>query len=178
MSHAPYNPGHEATPPWPPQFAPPRRNVSRALGILGLVLGLLGLGIGTAAWFRAAPKPEAAPTYSEEQVAEAKDAVCAAYARGEQAVQAAGAKTAQSPEDVLPIAVNTRLAEATLADHLKSELDANPATPRELEALMRGLTREYYEIALKQLSDGTAADIQPLAHVADDLISKIQQICP
>ena len=176
MSQAPYGPTPATPPPWPPQAAPARRGASQLLAILGLVLGLLGLGIGTAAWFRAAPKP-AATTYSDQQVAEAKQVVCEAYAKGVRSLRIAGNRKVDSL-DALPIAVNTRLAEVTVGNYLINSVDANPAAPPELKDLIDQLAHAYQDIALAQLADASTEDYKPIGLAADKVIAKIDQICP
>ena len=176
MSQAPYGPTPTTPPPWPPQAAPARRGASHLLAILGLVLGLLGLGIGTAAWFRAAPKPAATPTYSEQQVAEAKKAVCDVYAKGMRSIRTAGSKQVD-PADWLPVAVNTRLAEVAIANYLTNALDANTAAPSELRDSISKLAQAYQNMSLTQLADGVPLDFKSDVTVADAEVSKIDQIC-
>ncbi len=177
MSHAQYEPTPHAPPPWPAQSPAQGHRPSRVLPILGVVLGTLGLIVGIAAWFRAAPSDAAAePVYSEQQVADAKTAVCEAYAKGILALQVAGAKK-PDPADWLPVAVNTRLAETAMGGFLINVLNANPATPPQLQELTRQLALNYQEMAVIQLADKTPADFEPNRLVADDLIPKIDQSC-
>jgi hypothetical protein len=175
MSQAPYGPTPTTPPPWPPQAAPARRGASQLLGILGLVLGLLGLGIGTAAWFRAAPKP-AATTYSDQQVADAKKAVCDVYAKGMRSIRTAGSKQVD-PADWLPVAVNTRLAEVAVGNYLLNTLDSHPSAPSELRDAIFQLAQAYQDMALIQLADGPPLDYKSETTAADEEISKIDQIC-
>ncbi len=175
MSHAPYGQMPATPPPWPPHVPPVGRSASRLLGITGLVLGLLGLGIGTAAWFRAAPKPEAT-AYTERQVADAKKAVCDAYAKGLRSIRTAGSKPVD-PTNWLPVAVNTRLAEVAVGNYLVNTLDANPATSSELREAISKLAQEYQDMALVQLADGRNSDYESVTTAADEEISKISQTC-
>ena len=50
---------------------------------MSLGIALLAIGVAIGAWFRPLPKnePPPAPTYSSQQVADAKAKVCAAYAK-------------------------------------------------------------------------------------------------
>ena len=177
MSHAQYEPTPQSRPPWPAQVPVQGRSPSRLLPILGAVLGSLGLIVGIAAWFRAAPANVGErPVYSEQQVADAKTAVCDAYGKGIQALQVAGAKK-PDPADWLPVAVNTRLAETAMGGFLINVLDANPATPPQLEELTRQLALNYQEMAVIQLADKMPAEFESNRLVADDLIPKIDQAC-
>ena len=92
--------------PRSPQSPIPTRNASRLLPVLGVVMGLLGLLLGAAAWFRAGQSDVAAPpVYSKQEVAEATEAVCGAYAKGVRAFQVAGSRQVSDSSAILPIAV-------------------------------------------------------------------------
>ena len=177
MSRAQYEPTAQTPPPWPAQVPAQGRSPSRVLPILGAVLGTLGLIVGVAAWFRAAPPNVGeGPVYSEQQVADAKTAVCDAYAKGLQALQVAGAKK-PDPTDWLPVAVNTRLAETAIGNFLINILDANPAVPPELRELTRQLALAYQSMALTQLADGQINDYKSDKDSIENLAPKIDQIC-
>lgn len=179
MSHAPYEPVPQAPPQWAQQPVQPGRAPSRLLPLLGVVLGSLGLIAGVAAWFRAAPSTEgASAVYSEQQVSEAKKAVCETFSEGMASLQAAGSKKPDNPADALPItAVNVRLAEVAFSNALFNSLNRNAATPKDLRDLTSQLAGIYQKIALIQLADGARADFHPVAAEADEIVPKIKQIC-
>jgi len=177
MSHAQYDPTPKAPPPLAQPAPAQGPGFARLLPVLGVVLGLLGLGMGAAAWFRAAPADVAGqPAYTEQQVSEAKEAVCSAYARGVQSFQIAGTKKVDNHSEALAIAVNTRLAEVAVGNYLINTLNAHPAAPYELRELIKKLAKSYQEIALKQLAE--SSDYKQLGLDADEAISKIEQVCP
>lgn len=147
------------------------------MGALGVVLGLLGLLVGVAAWFRAAPH-EAVDVYTEQQVADAKKAVCEAYAEGVRSFRIAADRTVNNPEDRLPVAVNTRVAEVAVSNYLNNAIDTNPAAPVELQRSVRQLAKSYLDIALTQLAEGAAPDVEPFALSADDAIAETNRTCP
>ncbi len=179
MSYAHYGPTPQAPPPWPPQAPERGRAPSRLLPILGAILGSLGLIIGVAAWFRAAPAREAAnPVYSEQQVADAKTAVCEAHEKGSRSLQAAGSKKPDNPADTLPVtAVNARLAEVVGSNLFFDSVESNPAAPKELSNLVHQLGELYRNIALIQLADGSKTDISPIAEEALNVTRQIDKIC-
>jgi len=179
MSHAPYEPVPQAPPHWAQQPVQPARTPSRLLPVLGVVLGSLGLIAGVGAWFRAAPSTEgSAAVYSEQQVSEAKKAVCEAYGKGLKAIQVAGGKKPGDPSDPLPVvAVNGRVAEVAVGNYLINSVGANKAAPPALGELISQLGQAYQDIALTQFADGSRADVAPIAEQADRAISKIEQIC-
>ena len=178
MSYAQYDPASQAPPPWPPQAPAQGRGPSRLLPILGAVLGLLGLIAGVAAWFRAAPSNVVAnPTYSEQQVADAKKAVCEAYAKGVRSMRVVAGRVVDNPADTLPVAVNSRLAEVAVANYYVNALSANPAVPSELQDLLRRLSQAYQDVALIQLADGTPVDYKPEKEVVNESVRKLDQLC-
>ena len=180
MSHAQYEPTPQAPPPWPAQADVQGRAPSRVLPILGAVLGSLGLIAGVAAWFRAAPANVAeSPVYSEQQVSDAKRAVCEAYAKGWHSLQVAGnQKKPDDPADTLPVvAVNGRVAEVAVGNYLINSADANPSAPNELKTLMRQLGAAYQDVVLTQLAGGSRSDVTPIGEGADQIRAKIEDIC-
>lgn len=178
MSHAPYEPIPQAPPQWAQQPIQPSRAPSRLLPVLGVVLGSLGLIAGVAAWFRAAPSNEgASAVYSEQQVSEAKKAVCETFEQGMRSIRAAGNRRAENPAESFSVAVNTRLAEVAVANAFFNTLNANPASPPELSGLIRQLGVIYEDIALTQLADGSKVDVDPIATQLDDAIPKVDGIC-
>jgi len=176
MSHAPYEPIPQAPPQWAQQPVA-QRAPSRLLPILGVVLGSLGLVAGVGAWFRAAPSHEgAAAVYSEQEVSEAKAAVCEAYGRSLQAIRTAGTKPID-PQNWLPVAVNTRLAEVATSNTLINSLAAHPAASPELRQEIAKLAYSYQDMALIQLADGRLPDYQRQTNSADEAIAKIDELC-
>lgn len=145
------------------------------LPVLGVVLGLLGLASGVAAWFRAAPKSE--PAYSAEQIAVAKGAVCEAFERAVKTLEIAGRRTADDRVEAGVVAVNTRLALASVNSYLNSVLQANPATPADLVGSTRDLADSYQEIELAQLADATKEEVATTAEATDATAAKIKKQC-
>jgi hypothetical protein len=177
MSHAQYDPTPKAPQPWAQPAPAQGAGVARLLPVLGVVLGLMGLGMGVAAWFRAAPPDVAGkPVYTEQQVVDARTAVCHAYMRGMQSLQVAGAKT-PDPTDWLPVAVNTRLAETAVGNYLINVMQANPAVPPDLKALTEKLALNYQEMAVIQLADKPTTEFASNNQISGELIPKINQLC-
>jgi hypothetical protein len=134
---------------------------------------------GVAAWFRAAPPTQgASAVYSEQQVNEAKAAVCGDYRKAVRSFQIAGNRTVDNPADKLAVAVNTRLAEVAAGNYMNNSIDSNAAAPEDLKNLIRQLARTYQDIALTQLAEGTQADVEPFGDSADKVILDINKICP
>jgi hypothetical protein len=180
MSHAQFDPTPQAPPPWTQPAPAQGPGIARLLPVLGVVLGLLGLGMGVAAWFRAIPPITAeAPAFSDQQVADAKVGVCTAYAKGWRSLQVAGSqKKPDGPPDTLPaVTVNGRVAEVAVGNYLINSVEANPAAPSELKELVRQLGEVYQEIVLTQLADGSRSDVVPIAENADRVRAEIERLC-
>ena len=180
MSQAPHGPGPAAPSAWPqPGPLPSSSGPSRLPTIIAIVIALLAVAVAIAAWFRPAPKAEApaAKTYSEQEIADAKKAVCDAYGEVSKTVNTAGAKSGENPTDSFIVAVNTRTALATSSSFMTAQLAANPATPDDLAHAVRSLAARYQEIAMNQLADATTSDLDPLATAADQQIAIIEKDC-
>jgi hypothetical protein len=147
--------------------------------IIAVVIALIAVIVAIAAWFRPAPKVEtpAEKTYSEQEIANAKKAVCDAYKQVSKTVNTAGAKSGSNPTDSFIVAVNTRMALATSSSFMTAQLAANPATPDDLAHAVLNLAARYQEIAMNQLADATTSDLDPLATAADQQIANIEKAC-
>ncbi|KDF00273.1 hypothetical protein Y900_015325 [Mycolicibacterium aromaticivorans JS19b1 = JCM 16368] len=148
--------------------------------IIAIVIAVIAVAVAIGAWFRPAPKPEtpAAKTYSEQEVADAKKAVCETFKEASTGIQAAGGRTGgDDPTAVLAVAVNVRLALSAASSYLIQGLDANPATPQELAKPIRDLAKTYQEIAILQLGDAPHEKIDPLYTSGDEATAKIKQVC-
>jgi hypothetical protein len=133
---------------------------------------------GVGAWLRAAPSNEgASAVYSEQQVSEAKAAVCEEFEQGMRSIRAAGTRKPDNPAESFSVAVNTRLAEVAVANAFFNTLDANPAAPSELVDLIRKIGLVYENVALTQLADGSKAEVDPIATELDNLIPKVDGTC-
>lgn len=149
------------------------------LGVVGSVLGLLGLIAGVGAWLRPLPTAESsAPVYSEEQVADAKKAVCEAYGEVSRAITATTSRDrGDDPTTKLVVAVNVRLALYAGGDYLRGSLSASPATPDELSDSVLGLAQAYQQVAIKQLGEAPRDDLDALADSAKSYASQIDKAC-
>lgn len=181
MSQAPYGPGPAGPTPWPPQGPPPApRGPSRLPTIVAIVIALIAVAVAIGAWFRPAPKPEtpAAKTYSEQEVADAKKAVCDAYGKTDRAVQATGRKSGgQDPTAILAVAVNIRLALSESSSFLLRTLAENPAAPPGLQEQIRAAALAYQDIAIDQLGEASQQELAPFLQKMDSTDVAIKQAC-
>ena len=145
--------------------------------IIAIVIALVAVAVAIAAWFKPAPKVEtpAAKTYSEQETADAKKAVCDAFEKVRKTLSTTGGKLGDSPTDSFVVAVNIRLALETSSAYLARSLSDHLAAPDDLAKPVRNLAGTYQEIALNQLADASPADLDPLAQSADAQIAKIKR---
>lgn len=143
------------------------------------VIAIAALVVAAGAWFRPMPQPEAptAKVYSEQEVSDAKMAVCEAFAKASRALQATGGKTSDGSVEAFAVAVNTRLALETTSNFMARTLEESQATPAPLAEATRELSRLYEAIALAQLSDLPQSDINLIASAADNAVARINQSC-
>ncbi|MCB0944073.1 MAG: hypothetical protein KDB49_03125 [Mycobacterium sp.] len=179
MSQAPLGPTAAAPPPWPPQQPPNPRGPSRMAAIIAIAIALVAVAVATAAWFKPGPRAEvpAAKTYTEQETADAKKAVCEAFDRAYHTLDANSRKAPNNPGDPFAIIVNNRLAIHMVADYLLLKLGENHAAPDDLGESIRRLSGTYYETVLEQIGDGNEAKLDPLYKTATELQDKLLKEC-
>ena len=178
MSHAQYDPTPKAPPPWAQSAPAQGPGIARLLPVLGVVLGLLGLGMGAAAWFRATPAITAeAPAFSDQQVVDASAALCGAYTNGVRSMRVVAARIIDNPADTLPVAVNSRLAEVAVGNYFINALAANPAASPELQEPLLQLARAYQDVALIQLANGTPSDYKSEKAIVNEAVARLDRLC-
>lgn len=125
------------------------------------VLTLLAIGTAIATWFRPVPHetPPATPTYSDAQVATARDHVCATYDKVHHAVLVNTGRTGgDDPTAVLARAANARIALFDGGVYLSTQLAEEPATPPDLTKAVRALVTAYQQLAIDYLADADDSD--------------------
>lgn len=179
MSQAPYGPGPAAPSGWSPQGPPPSSGPSRKPTIIAIVIALIAVAVAIAAWFRPAPKAEtpAEKTYSEQEIADAKKAVCDAYGEVIHTLDVNKRKSSVNPADNFAIVVNTRLAVQAVADYLLNTVNSQPALKPELSSAIRGLATAYQQIVLKQIGDADQSELDASYQRADEFQSATAQAC-
>ena len=180
VSHVP--PAHPDPPPWPTVAVPARSAPSRWLAAASLGVALLAIGIAIGAWFRPLPKaePPAAPTYSSQQVADAKGKVCAAYAKVHRALTLSAERSGGSdPTAVLAVATSGRQVLAVGSRYLISKLSEAPATPPDLGRATQKLANAYQELTIGYLDGLTNSDseLKLLLQESDEATSVIERLC-
>ncbi|MBX9638396.1 MAG: hypothetical protein K2X97_01310 [Mycobacteriaceae bacterium] len=145
---------------------------------LGIALVAIGIAIG--AWFRPMPKyePPAPPTYSSQQVADAKAKVCAAYERVDHAVLANTARSGDNDSSTqLALAANARIALFDGGEYLLKVVGQEPATPTDLAVAARALADSYQELAMDYLAEANDTKIQTSRKAIEAGGSRIDKVC-
>lgn len=177
-------PPHAPLPPksgTQPQLGTTSRTPSRLPNFIAIAIAVVALAVAVGAWFRPIPKPEApaAKVYSEQEVAEAKKAVCDAFAKASAGISVAGQTDAGTDRAaVLAVAANVRLALSAGSSLLNQSLSDRPATPHELGDAAKALALAYQEISVGQLAEASAIELDPSYKAGDSASLKIKQACP
>ena len=179
MSQAPYGSMPAGPGPFPSQGPPPSRGSSRLPTIIATVIALIAIAVAIGAWFRPAPKAEssAPKTYSEQETADAKKAVCDAFNKVHQMLETNSSNTGTNPNEELIAAVNTRLAIHAAGDFLALTLHEQPATPGDLADKVRALAGTYGEITVDQLGQASRTQLDAEYQQADSNSATIAEAC-
>lgn len=143
----------------------PMRRPSRWPTFATLLVSLVALGFAVAAWLRPLPEPSppaaAAPTFTDQQVADAKAKVCDAYGKVRRAVDMNASRSGgDDPNSQLLIAVNARQIYISGSEYLMTILAQQPAIPSDLAAKIQKLANLLQVITL----DGLASDPSDQKH--------------
>jgi hypothetical protein len=169
-------------PPWPAARPTPTRP-SRWLAFASLAIALVALGVAIGAWTRPLPdnKPASAPpppSFTNQQIADAKSIVCAAFQEAHQAVVATSARSGGSdPTAILAVATSVRQARDVGSGYLLTTLAEEPATPPDLTKSVRKLANLYQKLTIGLLAELSDSDLEPLRRDSDETTSTIQGLC-
>lgn len=140
----------------------------------------MALAVAAGAWFRPLPKPETptAKVYSQQEVADAKKAVCEAFAKAKESVNSAGLKNSDGqPGSALAVAVNVRLALETGSRYLSDSALQYHSALNDLVTPINDLAKAYQQIAIAQLADSPHTEIEPYYREADSAAAIIEHAC-
>jgi len=162
-----FPPGFPPTGPWGPPGPIALNRPARWPVFVMLLITLVAVGAAVAAWLRPIPHSPSvappAPSYSEQQVADAKSKVCAAYEKVKRASNMNAARSGgDDPTAQLAVAVNGRQVYIASSQYLLTLLTDEPATSADLADATRKLAGLFQVIAM----DGLASDPSPSAHDA------------
>lgn len=145
-----------------------------------LAIALVALAFGIAALFRSTPHNDHAPptpTYTQQQIADAKAKVCAAVGKFNRAVSVNNALPRGS--DPVVAAVNSRQIFDVFSRYLLATLAEEPATPADLANAVReeASTLEEAVIGYEDGLSNSDSDMRPIMDASSAAADKIQQLC-
>jgi hypothetical protein len=157
--------------------ANPAHRVSSPLAIVVPVLISL-VALGLASWALLRAPAETSPPPTDQQIADAKEAACAAYARVRTSVALQSQAGVGADPNAAPIiAVNARLAMAVGSQHIVDNL--RPAVPSELAGLLRSVATGLQDLTVNALAgtDGDEADQVARLRELETTSQKIVELC-
>jgi hypothetical protein len=143
-----------------------------------LLISLIALAVGIAAWFRPTPhSDQPKPAYTQQQIADAKAKVCTAVGKFNRAVSVNNALPRGS--DPVVAAVNSRQIFDVFSRYLLATLAEEPATPTELANAVReeASTLEEAVIGYEDGLSNSDSDMRPIMDASSAAADKIQQLC-
>ncbi len=143
-----------------------------------LLITLVAVGAAVAAWLRPIPHTTTAPkapSYSDQQVADARAKVCAAYEKIHHANYVnSGRSGGDDPTAQLAVALNQRQIYEAGSAYLLTVLENEPATPPDLAAAARKLANIFQALTLDNLASDPAV---PEQDAANETALAIQGLC-
>lgn len=153
--------------------APGRAVWSRWVAPAGLAVGVVALALTLVQWFHG----NASPSFSDQQVKDAKTSVCAAYTAVHRAV-VVNTHLEPSPNgDPLAVATSARLALYGGGSYLRDHLTRAPATPADLAKAVDSLATTLEDLAVNYLAGATALLQDPLRHNLDGQLVDVDERC-
>jgi len=154
---------------------------SRWIAPAGLVAGVVALTLTLVQWFHhPASHGNGSPSFSDQQVKDAKTSVCAAYTTVHRAV--AINTHLQNPPGGGPVgslaaATSARLALYGGGSYLRDRLTKQPATPEDLAKAVESLATTLEDLAVNYLADAPGFVQDPLRHNLDERLVDVDGRC-
>lgn len=148
--------------------------------MVSLGIALVAAGIAIGAWFRPLPKndPPPAPTYSSQQVADAKSKVCAAFNDVHNAVRNNFARDqGTDPNQQLMVALAGQQALIAGSMRLQSILADQPPTPSDLASQVKKLIDIFQTLTIDYLNGRGSPEVDPSLRAGDAATLAIQGMC-
>lgn len=137
--------------------------------IVALIVALAALGLAAWSALRPPPDPNATPTYSAQQQADAKVSVCAATDVVRRGVSLnTNLQSPGGPEDVtgaMAVAANARVAMSDGGQYLLAKLD--PATPNPLADNVRKFANTLMDVGAATIAGALNTDPEQAARLAE-----------
>jgi hypothetical protein len=153
---------------------------SRWIALAGLAVGVVALTLTLVQWFHPPSHGNGAPSFSDQQVKDAKTSVCAAYTNVHRAVTIN--THLQNPPDGGPIgplavATSARLALFGGGSYLHDRLTKEPATPEDLAKAVDSLATTLEDLGVNYLAEVSGFVQDPLRHKLDGQLVDVDGRC-
>lgn len=150
-----------------------------------LVVAVVAIGLAIGCWFRPMPGSTgspvpSAPSYTRQQVADAKTNVCIAFGKVDRALNLADAEPVSSDRtEQLAVAALTRIAFDGGSRYLLTTLAEEQATPPELATAVRKQANSLQELLIGFLDGVPNSDPeqQPAVNASNEAAAKIRRLC-
>jgi hypothetical protein len=169
-------------PPWQPVTpTTAKRRLRWPLFALVIALVVIG-GVAIGAWFRPLPDNKSLPAppraYTDQEVADAKTTVCAAYTKVHQAVLVnTGRSGGSDPTAQLAVAANARMALYDGGEYLLTKLTEEPATPPDLAKATRELVSAYHQLAIDYMAEAPDPEKESSGNAVSKAGAAVYQMC-
>lgn len=159
---------------------PPRTGdgKSRWVTYAALAIAVIAVAIAVAAWLR--PAHSGTTHYNDQQTADAKKSVCAAYNSTKQAVVVnthMANPNGADPAGQLAVAANARLALLGGGEYLRDRLAAAPAAPADLANAVTSMAKTTEDLGMGYLNGGSSFALEPLRKDLNNEIGQIDALC-
>lgn len=162
-------------PPTADTVTRPRRRLPAwpaiALVVAGIVLGVAGFAL-------ARPLLDRKPSYTDQQVSDAKANICGAFDKVRQGVLLNTARSlGEDPIAIFTVAANARIALFDGGTYLSTKLAEEPATAPELAEAVRSLIDSYQQLTVDYLAEVPDLDAQASLQGVDAASAKVSELC-
>jgi len=166
--------------PWPQAGAPrPKRRWSTVAWLVALTL--VG-GVALVGWLRPAQdhKPTGSPTYTDQQVANAKSNICTAFEKVQRGLSFAHSHV--DSNGYTPDAGGAALTQVALdagSRYLLTKLAEEPATPTDLATAVRNEANAEQEALIGYMAGLTvsAPELQSTLNASNEATATVRQLC-
>ena len=150
---------------------------SRWIAPAGLAIGVVALALTLVQWFDPSSQGNGSPSFSDQQIKDAKTSVCGAYTTVHRAV-VVNTHLRPSPNgDPLAVVTSARLALYGGGSYLRDHLTRAPATAADLAKAVDSLATTLEDLAVNYLAGATAPVQDPLRHRLDGQLVEVGGRC-
>jgi hypothetical protein len=152
------------------------------LTITALAVAAVAIAVAVGSWFRPEYGSDAstvsdAPAYGEQEIADAKTALCEAHALVGRATRTAAARRSDDPTITYIVATNVRLSATASSDYIRQKLLDYPAAPSNLANALRTLAVTYQQTTLLNLADAQEAELDTAYNLLDKTDAEVVKAC-